>query len=552
MQPDFHSGLLKYWRPANPSAAPEPTLQLRRLLDRSLSMRSPGRFRTISAAVAASLCIATLVATPIEPNDDVRLPSIAGKFYPSEPAALRASIELFVADAVQPASERPVALVVPHAGYLYSGQIAADAFRQAAGHEYQTIVILGANHTAPPFRRMAIHPGSSFRTPLGDAQIDQDVVRALVSDDGGAVLDAKPHVEEHSIEVLVPFVQTLFPGARIVPVVVGSPDLAVARRFGLSLAKVLADRQALIVASSDLSHYAASREAAAVDRATLEAIATRPPQAIPDFLASLTARGVPNLVTAACGEGPILVAMTAAAALGAERRVVISYANSGDLPVGDSARAVGYGAVAFSAGKGSDTTILSPSRPETGPLDEEDKLALLQLARETISRFLNTGTVPLPRGFSGRTRQEQGVFVTLKRRGQLRGCIGQIVSKEPLHRLVGTMALKAALEDSRFRPVRASELKDIDIEISILTTPKRVSGPNDVVVGRDGVILEKDGRSALFLPQVALEERWTRDEMLDNLSVKAGLPANSWRRGVNLFTFQADVFGEAELLGRRK
>jgi len=157
-----------------------------------------------------------------------------------------------------------------------------------------------------------------------------------------------------------------------------------------------------------------------------------------------------------------------------------------------------------------------------------------------------TETVPLARGGSANMQQPRGAFVTLKKKGELRGCIGSMVGDEPLSKVVGSMAIQSALYDRRFNPVTADELKDIDIEISVLTPMKQVSGASDIVVGRDGVVISKEGRSAVFLPQVAGEQGWNREEMLDNLCLKAGLKAGSWKQGAQFSTFQAIVFDEAE------
>jgi len=241
--------------------------------------------------------------------------------------------------------------------------------------------------------------------------------------------------------------------------------------------------------------------------------------------------------------------MTAARGLGATKGRAVSYANSGDLPIGEPDRVVGYGAVVFTAGDpGSDTTVLmpQPAAAQALPASAADKKRMLGLARETIRRYLDTGSVPLARGFSPAMDRPQGVFVTLRKRGALRGCIGQMMPDRPLRVLVGSMALAAALEDPRFDKVGSDELKDVEIEISILTPFKEVAGPNAVVVGRDGVLLQKDHRTAVFLPQVATEERWTRGEMLDNLCLKGGLASGCWRAGAKLSTFQADVFKEGD------
>ena len=242
--------------------------------------------------------------------------------------------------------------------------------------------------------------------------------------------------------------------------------------------------------------------------------------------------------------------MSAAKAMGAAGAAVISYANSGDLPIGDSDRVVGYGAVAFTeerfpAAFPDEETPISPARAK---LSDADKKALLAFARKSITQFMNSQTIPLARGFSPSVRNPQGVFVTLKKRGNLRGCIGHIIPDgTPLCRLVGSMALQSAFNDNRFPPVSASEMKDIEIELSVLTPMKSVAGPEDIVVGRDGVIIHKDGRSAVFLPQVAPEQGWNREEMLKHLCIKAGLPHDGWRSGAQFSTFEAIVFSESEL-----
>jgi AmmeMemoRadiSam system protein B/AmmeMemoRadiSam system protein A len=478
----------------------------------------------------------------------VREPAVAGQFYPGEARTVNAMLDAFLKDAVAPDQDAPIAIVGPHAGWVFSGQIAADAWRQAAGRQYDTIVILGTNHTGAMYGLLSVYPGSGLRTPLGVARVDTALSAALVKEDGDCVADASAHAKEHSVEVHVPFAQRLFPDAQLVAVVVGTEEPGALRRFGRTLARLLSGRRALIVASSDLSHYPSWRDATVVDRRTLEAMATLDPDRLA-AAADQAAHTVPNLETCACGDGPVRAAMTAAKALGATRARVVSYANSADTAMADLDRVVGYGAVAFSAGPpGSDTRAIAAPLAAAQAMapTTADKKQMLALARETIRRYLDTGSVPLARGFSPALERPQGMFVTLRKHGELRGCIGQMLPDRPLRMLVVRMALASAFEDPRFGRVRAGELKDIDIEISILTPFRRVAGPGDIEVGRDGVLLEKDGRSAVFLPQVATEEHWTRDEMLDNLCLKGGLNAGCWRAGARLSNFQADVFKEGD------
>lgn len=483
------------------------------------------------------------------PDNDTRLPAVAGKFYPDSEPRLKLAIQKYLQNAVPVKTKSPAGIIVPHAGYIFSGQICADGFKQVSEQQYDVVVILGTNHTNPHFRKISVYPGSGFSTPLGTAMIDRNTASALTEANPDCIPDKSLHEQEHSIEVIVPFVQVLFPKAKIVPVIVGAPDIDMCTRFGKTLASVVKDRRALIVASSDLSHYPSAKDAVRVDGKILEAMTTLDPAVFSSAIQSQMKRRIPNLSTCACGEAPIMAAMAAAKSLGVTRGDIISYAHSGDALISEKSRVVGYGAVVLTAEKGRGNSMeskkISPA-PGDASLRPSDKKSLLAFARETLSRFLLTDTLPLARGFDPKLQQPQGVFVTLKKKGELRGCIGRIIGDEPLCKLVGAMAIQSALNDRRFRPVTADELGEVDIEISVLTPPKPVSGAEDVVVGRDGVLISKEGHSAVFLPQVATEQGWSREEMLDNLCLKAGLKAGSWKQGAALSTFQAIVFGETD------
>ncbi len=424
----------------------------------------------------------------------LRQPAVAGKFYPESAPMLRLAVEKFMQDALPPVAKDPVAIIVPHAGYVFSGQICADGFNQVRGHTYDTVVILGTNHTSPSFSKVGLYPGRGFITPLGTAAIDSSIVEALLAECPDCTLNAAIHEKEHSVEVIVPFVQVLFPDAKIVPAVVGVPDIGLCERFGQVLAKVLKGRNTLIVASSDLSHYPSAFNASMVDRQTLQAILPLNPAGFRAVAHTASDQNIRGLSTRACGEAPILAAMAAAKALGATGGVLVSYANSGDTVLGERAQVVGYGSVALASGKAA-AADATPTLPKSGSngasLDPSDRKALLTMARETIDRYLTTKTAPLARNPSPDLEQTRGMFVTLNKHGHLRGCIGEIVAEKPLYQLVGSVALKSALEDPRFPPLRREELKDIEIEISVLTPAAPVAGADDIVVGRDGVILKK-------------------------------------------------------------
>jgi AmmeMemoRadiSam system protein A len=234
------------------------------------------------------------------------------------------------------------------------------------------------------------------------------------------------------------------------------------------------------------------------------------------------------------------------------RAVVVGYANSGDVALGDPDRTVGYGAVAFAPGDSpNDLKALDQEKaPQTAlPLVEAEKNWLLSFARKSLRRYLTTQTLPLARNLPGRLRYKQGAFVTLRKDGQLRGCIGSILPEDELGKTVGRMALYAALKDPRFQPVKSGELDSLEIEISVLSPLRPIDSPERIVIGRDGVLMIKDGASAVFLPQVATEENWDRLQLLENLCRKGGWEKDCWKGDVKLHVFQADVFSEKQRHG---
>jgi hypothetical protein len=240
----------------------------------------------------------------------------------------------------------PIALVSPHAGYVYSGHVAAAAFKQAEGTSYNAVIVLGTNHTDPLGQGLALWPAGAFATPLGNVPIDQELAQALLDADHRLTAQRGPHLREHSIEVQLPFLQRVQPGHSFVPIVVCDPSLENCQALAAALVKVLANRQVLIIASSDLSHYPAYAEAVRVDRACLDAVLSLDPLALDAAIEQAMDQRIPNLHTCMCGEGPVKTLMLYARMVGAQADLV-KYANSGDVSIGDKHQVVGYGAVRF-------------------------------------------------------------------------------------------------------------------------------------------------------------------------------------------------------------
>jgi len=493
------------------------------------------RFVLVAALLVITTSVCRTGEQPTTRATSVRQPAVAGRFYSDDATELLDTIESFVRDAEPPCQGAPIAIIAPHAGYIFSGGIAADAYRQASDHTYDVIVILGTNHTTARFPKVSIYDGDAYRTPLGDAAIDTDIVAALMAADDDFVYDVRVHRHEHSVEVQVPFIQHLFPGVKIVSTVIGAPDLDLCARFGHALAKALEGKRALIVASSDFSHYPSYDDAVYVDGRVLEAITTFDPGHVQATIRNEMGRGIAGLTTCACGQAPILCVMTAAKALGATRAEIVSYANSGDASAGDRGRVVGYGAVRFTRGECG------------GALQHGHKRLLLSIARDAITGHLSSGKTPEVGDLDPELSVKRGVFVTLTNQGKLRGCIGHMKNDLPLHEVVRRMAIQAATNDRRFPPVTLLELPRIEIEISVLTPYQEVESPDDIALGRDGILIRKGGRSAVYLPQVATEQGWDLEETLQHLCRKAGLRTDGWKSGATFFTFQSEVFSEAEL-----
>ncbi len=460
----------------------------------------------------------------------IRPAALAGSWYPAEPAELARTVDRQLT-AVEPVDGAPTALIVPHAGYAYSGRIAAVGWRQVEAGQYDLAVILAPAHRARPRKPLAVWEDGAFSTPLGDVPVDAEMCRALLDACPHVVADRAAHVPEHAIEIQLPFLQRVCPACRIVPLVMGdgADDDGVIDSVAQALARVTAGRRPVIVASSDLSHYPSYRDALAIDRATLAAIETGQPDNVRETLLDALDAGTPNLLTCACGAGPILVAMRAAALMGAETITVLDYANSGDAPRGDRRQVVGYGAVMF-------------WHYEPPAFTPAQQAVLLRLAREAIAAYLRTGNIPPVTIDDPALTRRAGAFVTLWQAKELRGCIGHIKADRPLYRAVQEMAVSAATSDTRFDPLSLDELDSLTVEISVLSPLRRISSIEQVEVGRHGLVIAKDGRRGLLLPEVATERGWDRYTFADAVCWKAGLPAGCWRAGATLHTFTAVVF----------
>jgi hypothetical protein len=424
-----------------------------------------------------------------------------------------------------------VALIVPHAGFVYSGAVAAAAFRQLRAGQYDVVVIISCDHQEPVSRPVSVWAEGAFQTPLGLVPVDAGLAQELMAADRQASFDPAAYEGEHTIEIELPFVQRACPACRIVPVLVGSDREDVVQALSDALLGALAGRRAVVIASSDLSHYPTYEDARTVDGATLAAIQTGDPARLHETTDSLVSKGYPNLVTCASSEAAIRVAMRVAHGLGADAVTLLRYANSGDVPQGSHTQVVGYGAVMF----------WHRDLPE---LTAAQRGELLMLARQAIVGHLKSGRIPEYQPSDAALTIQAGAFVTLKEDGRLRGCIGLLRPEGPLYRTVQEMAVAAAVSDPRFPPLKLAELDRVRVEISVLSPLRPITDTGQIEVGKHGLLLTAEGRQGVFLPQVPVEQGWSRQEFLDNLCLKAGLPRDCWNKGSVLFAFTAVVLGE--------
>ncbi|MGC8873900.1 MAG: AmmeMemoRadiSam system protein B [Chloroflexia bacterium] len=299
----------------------------------------------VAGVIALGACGAggTPAVTPTR-SARVRVPAVAGMFYPADPRELAAMVDGFLSQ-WSPTPGRPLALIVPHAGYPYSGRTAAAAYAQLRGQHYEAVVLVGQNHFLGDFAGVDVYAEGAFRTPLGEMPVDTELARAILQTEPAFSDNPSFHAQEHALEVQIPFLQRVLPGTPIVPILIGRPTPQNLERLENALVQVLKGHDVLLVASSDLSHYPSYADAVRVDRAVLEAIVSLDVQRLQETLARQMALGIPNLYTPCCSEGAVIVVLEVARRLGADRAALLDYTNSGDVPGGDRERVVGYGAV---------------------------------------------------------------------------------------------------------------------------------------------------------------------------------------------------------------
>jgi AmmeMemoRadiSam system protein B/AmmeMemoRadiSam system protein A len=472
-------------------------------------------------------------------ESNIRQARWGDQFYPGSPSALRDTVEGFLKKVDEKKlPEKLIALISPHAGYVYSGQVAAYAYRQLEGENFDTVILLGPSHYVP-VQGASIYAEGWWETPLGKVEVDSEFAREIISKHLLFHFDKKAHMQEHSLEVELPFLQSTLKNFKIVPIIFNDDSLEFCRLLADAIVSSKGKKKILIVASTDMSHYHVYGKACLMD-----GVAIRDLENLNlNSLRSHISRGEAEL----CGDAAVFTAILVAEASGANEIKLLKYANSGDV-TGDKSSVVGYGAFAIMCSKKEKITTPELEKEKGGRrmLNEKQKKILLDIARKTIEEYVRTGKIPEFNVQDPMLKEKRGVFVTLHRRDMLRGCIGYIMPLQELYKAVSKMAIESSTNDPRFPQVRREELDEIEIEISVLTVPERIKSVDEIELGKHGVIVKKGYHQGVFLPQVATETGWSKEEFLNRLCYdKANLPEDAWKdKDTEIYTFSAQVFQE--------
>ena len=475
-----------------------------------------------------------------------RPPAVAGSFYSSDPDVLLRDLEFLFSRALPSKKGNNVlAVIAPHAGYPFSGEVAASAYTQIDTKKtYKNIFIIGNSHRYS-YEGAAIYASGNFITPLGEITVNRGLANKLIKQNKVFVQKDAAHMAEHSLEVQLPFLQyCMEKDFQIVPILMGTHSEVNCQKVAAAL-KPFLNEDNLFIISADFSHYPDYRNANTVDLNTANAICTNEPSTFLEALKQNEEKNIPNLATSACAWPSILTLMYMTQDnRGQFEYELIRYQNSGDTRIGDKSRVVGYCAITV---RKQEYTMDDPQMNEF-ILSDEDKVVLMEIARSTMDSYIRNGSVAKVNrhNYSPSLQIHTGAFVSLHKNGKLRGCIGRFKPANPLYEVVRDMAISASTQDYRFEPVVPGELNEIELEISVLTPLELISDPSDIILGKHGIYIKKGSNSGTFLPQVATQTGWDLEEFLGHCARdKAQIGWYGWK-DAELYIYEALVFKEED------
>ena len=485
-------------------------------------------YQDLTEHVSSNTANITEYQAPEVDMSKLRPPAVAGIFYPNDKQKLSEEVDHYLAGNHSPENKKPIMLIVPHAGYVYSAPTAARAYNQIKkyANRIKKVILVGPSHRVG-FKGAAISKVDYFTTPLGNVSVNRELASAISKNAGFGFHDA-PHAQEHSLEVQLPFLQKTLKNFSIVPIVYGDVEPEI---IANALKPYLYQKDTLIIFSADLSHYHSDGIAREIDEKTAELIEKLEPKIDHDM---------------SCGSTGINAALLLAKHENLYPEL-LSISNSGDTS-GDKDRVVGYGAWMFGEAEEEEKPELPKLEQEVESLKDFTKMYgkdLLKLAYDSVSEaVLNDTTISISRGDYPNDMFNKGAsFVTIYKNGELRGCIGTIVPHQAVVHDIAQNTYKAAKEDSRFSPIEPKELKDLTISISLLTDYEEIKYTDEadllskIKAGSDGIIIRDGNRQSVYLPSV-WEQLPKKQEFLNSLKIKAGLSPTYWSNNIKTYRFR--------------
>ncbi len=461
---------------------------------------------------------------------------VAGQFYSAGKKELNSDLSRFFSGAGKVEVANLNAIISPHAGYVFSGGVAASAFSQVDPEKkYEYVFVLAPSHRMS-FDGASIYWQGNYETPLGEIAVARDLGYRLWQKHKVFQFGSESHIQEHSLEVQLPFLQFwLKKDFLLVPIVIGTQNAATCKKIA-EILKPYFNANNLFVISSDFSHYPSYEDACHVDSESAQQILLNDPEKLLGYIRHSEDEKFNGLATRMCGLGPVLTLLYMTDKNKDLEYKLLAYKNSGDSEYGDHARVVGYNAIG----------VFSKVEEYGFYISGEEKEMLLKIARQTLVNALNPSNkeVFVPEKLTEKLNEPLGAFVSLYKKGDLRGCIGRFNPEMPLYKVVQEMAVAAATQDHRFNSVEFAELADIRIEISVLTPMRKISDINEIEMGKHGIYIKRGYSGGTFLPQVADKTGWTREEFLGHCARdKAGIGWDGWKNA-EIFTYEAIVFKE--------
>ncbi|MFC1901142.1 AmmeMemoRadiSam system protein B [Chloroflexota bacterium] len=442
----------------------------------------------------------------------IRNAFVAGRFYPDSPEELRATIEEMVDE--EAVKEEAIGVVLPHAGYIYSGSVVGATLSRV--YIKSTAIIIGPNHTGFG-KPQSIMTEGTWNTPLGDVEIDSVLAKKITDNSEYLQEDDRAHNYEHSIEVQLPFLQYLKPDIKIVPIILSYANGDVYKDVGTAIAAAIKEvgEKVLIIASSDMNHNE--------DQDTTEEKDDKAIEAMLDLDEEELIKRVNEFNITMCGYATAVSLITAAKEMGVSGAELVQHRTSGEV-TGDFEDVVGYAGIIFKSGG-----------DVSGKTAELEMSTLVKLAKQTVESYVTEGTVPEPPEKPTPEMQERaGVFVSIHMGGELRGCIGTF---EPTTSSVAeeiiSNAVSSATRDPRFHPVMPDELEDLDYSVDVLTSPVPVESQEELDAKKYGIIVQAGLRRGLLLPD--LEGVDTVEEQIAICRQKGGIDPDE---PVQLYRFE--------------